>query len=85
MGLVTPSDFSTRLPFDFIPCEGNNLLGLGDFDCVCVYDFSIRVPFDFIPSEGGNRLGIGCVCVCVLSTRSEGRSENRFTRFLNWS
>jgi hypothetical protein len=58
MGLVTPSDFSTRLPFDFIPCEGNNLLGLGDFDCVCVY---------------------------VLATRSVGRSENCFTRFLNWS
>jgi hypothetical protein len=41
MGLVTPSDFSTR-------------------DC-------------------------GCVCVCVLSTRFVGRSENRSTRFLNWS
>jgi hypothetical protein len=58
MGLVTPSDFSTRLPFDFIPCEGSNLLGLGDFDCVCLY---------------------------VLEARSVGRSENCFTRFLNWS
>jgi hypothetical protein len=36
---------------------------------------------------GDNRLVIGdcgCVYVYVLSTRSEGRSENRSTRFLNW-
>ena len=58
MGLVTPSDFSTRLPFDFIPVGGNNRLGIGNGDCVCVR---------------------------VLSTRSVGRSENRSTRFLNWS
>ena len=56
--MVTPSGFSTRLPFDVLPCEGNDLLGLGDSDCVCVY---------------------------VLATRSVGRSENCFTRFLNWS
>lgn len=34
---MTLSDFSTHLPFDSVPCEGSNLLGLGDFDCVCVY------------------------------------------------
>jgi hypothetical protein len=37
MGLVTPSDFSTPLPFDFIPCEGNDLLGQGILIvCVCM-------------------------------------------------
>ncbi len=33
MGLRIPSDCSTRVPFDFIPCEGSNRLGIG---CVCV-------------------------------------------------
>ena len=58
MGLLIPSDFSTRLPFDFVPCRGNNRLGIGN---------------------------CGCVCACVPTSRSEGRSENRCTRFLNWS
>ena len=43
---VTPSDFFTHLPFDFVPC-GDDRLGIGD---------------------------CGCMNVCVLQNRSEGRS-----------
>jgi hypothetical protein len=42
MGLVIPSDFSNRLPFDFIPFEGNNRLVIGDCGCVCVRVLSTR-------------------------------------------
>jgi len=39
---MTPSDFSTRLPFDFIPSGGNNRLGIGNCGCVCVRVLSTR-------------------------------------------
>ena len=50
MGLVTPSDFSTRLPFDFIPCDGNNLLGLGDFCFIRFLNWSwfLLTPLDIM-------------------------------------
>ena len=54
---VTPSDFSTRFPFDVAPC-GDNRLSI--VDC-------------------------GCVNVCVLSGRPEGRSLNCSNRCLNLS
>ena len=75
---------SFSLPRDRGCGEPKRWMGLG----IIPSDFSTRLSSDFFPYGGNDRLdmgGCGCVYVCLLLTRTEGRSVNCSILSLNWS